>query len=122
MVQQTAIVEVYASDRRSPHAQKRRAEFGYRTARGPEIVPQGVFNQAGQRFAIPVGTCLGFTNQAIIEVQRCFHTQISICAAARFNLLVDAVDIPKSQANQVARAINVPCKVSRAHDEDAKYR
>ena len=79
LVEQAAIVEVYASECRTPIGQKPSAVVAY----GPEIVPQGALDQPGQRFTVQGGSRLGFANQAVVEVQGRFHTEMYPCYRSR---------------------------------------
>ena len=75
-----------------PLGQERGAVIAHGTPHRPEIVPQGSLDQAGQCFAVLRGTCLGFANQAVIEVQGRLHTEIWTLAASRINVLDDTAD------------------------------
>ena len=89
LVEQATIVEVYAGTCRTPLGQERGAEIAHGTPHRPEIVPQGSLDQAGQCLAVLRGTCLGFANQAVIEVQGRPHTEICTLSAVRVNVLDD---------------------------------
>jgi len=97
LVEQVAVVEVYASEYRAPLRQKPGTEIAHETAHGTEIVPQCALDQARQRIPVLGSSRLGFANQAIIEIQGRLHTEIWFRAATRVNFLDDTTHISGSQ-------------------------
>ena len=97
LVELSAIIEVHASECGATLGQKPGPEISHGTLCGLEIVPQGALDQAGQRLAVPGGSRLCFTNQAVIKVQGRLHTETSTPAAVRVNSPVDTAGISKSR-------------------------
>ena len=89
LVERIPVVQVDPGDRAASLGQQLGAKVAHRAARaGLKVVTQGAFDQSRQRLPLFGGTYLGGAEQPVVEVERGFHTEISIIVARILSTLL----------------------------------